>query len=143
MRLVLVLIVVTSFGCAELRYPARTQMVEVAHPVEVVAAPSPPRVRVGWSRERARGLVIGGTIASLIGGALIIGGAVGWKKQEADNAAADAQCTAQGGWFCGTFDNFSYAPYAALITIGVAGATGGVALLATGMSAPDRDRSAP
>src|SRR5512146_1654074 len=104
MRRALVVITLFAFGCAELRYPTRTAMQEVAPDrVERAAAdaPSPPTVR---SRGRWQPFIVGGTIVSVIGAGLVIGGAVGLKKQEADNAAADAECSARGGWFCGLLD---------------------------------------
>ena len=47
-------------------------------------SPGPVRSSAGW-----RPLIIGGTIVSVMGVGLLVGGGLGWKKQEADNAAAD------------------------------------------------------
>jgi len=127
MRTLLVAVTLLAFGCAELRYPTRTEMVEVApSPVEVVPAAQPTRLEA--RKNRRLGLRIGGTIMTLIGAALIIGGAVGVNRQQAKNAAEDAACEAQGGWFCGLGDGLALMPYAALISLGGFSTIGGVVL---------------
>jgi hypothetical protein len=119
MRAWLVAVTLLSFGCAELRYPTRTEMVEVAPPpMQVVPRSEAVPVRVATPKDRRSGLLIGGGILATIGVAFIVGGAVGWSQQSAKNAAADADCEAQGGWFCGTFDGLSYAPFGGLIALG-------------------------
>lgn len=142
MRRALVLITLLAFGCAELHYPTRTEMQEVP-PDRIERAPansSPPSVRsrAGWQP-----LIIGGTVVSVIGAGLLVGGALGWKKQEADNAAADADCTARGGWFCGLADGLSYLPYSVTLGFGTAATISGLVLFAIGYNRADRDRSHP
>ena len=140
MRRALVLVTLFAFGCAELRYPTRTAMQEVAPDrVERAAAdaPSPPTVR---SRGRWQPFIVGGTIVSVIGAGLIIGGAVGLKKQEADNAAADAECSARGGWFCGLLDGLSYMPYGVMLGFGAAATVSGLVLFAIGSNRADERR---
>lgn len=139
MRTALTLITLSSFGCAELRYTPRTEMVEVA-PDPLAVAPPPPE-RTQTRAHRGRGLVIGGTIALLVGTAFIIGGAVGWQQQASANAAADAQCEAQQQAFfsfCGAFDNLSYAPYGGLIAFGGMAAISGLVLVGVGANRGDR-----
>lgn len=139
MRRALVLLTLFVFGCAELRYPTRTAMQEVPPDrVERAAAdppPSPVRSR------RWQPFIIGGTVVSVIGAGLLIGGAVGWKKQEADNAAADADCTARGGWFCGLLDGLSYMPYGVMLGFGAAATISGLVLFAIGSNRADRERN--
>jgi len=133
MRTLLVILTLTSFGCAELRYPTRTAMVEVApEPVRLVPPTSAPEHSAASRRRTRRNLQIGGAIASAIGAALVIGGAFGVHKQQVDNAAAEADCNAQGGWFCGAFDGLSYLPYAGLLVVGAGTAIAGLALIGIG-----------
>ena len=119
-----------AFGCGQMRYASRTEMVEVAPDPAVTAAPlplvaaAPPRRTSHW-----RGLLVGGTIASVVGIGFIVGGAVGYKRQEAENAAEDAQCMKAQGWFCGAFDDLSYLPYDALLGIGSLATLGGIVML--------------
>jgi hypothetical protein len=134
MRTLLVAVTLLAFGCAELRYPTRTEMVEVApSPVEVVPAREP--VRADARKNRRLGLQIGGTILTVVGAALIIGGAVGVNRQQARNAAEDAECAAQGGWFCGLGDGLALMPYAAVIGLGGFSTIGGLVLF--GLSTKD------
>jgi hypothetical protein len=140
-RKILALTTLFAFGCAELRYASRTEMVEVAPEPAVVAQPTPsptPAPRAVPTRSDSQALAIGGTIAAVVGGALILGGAVGWQNQEAANAAADAQCVARGGWFCGLFEGFSYMPYGTLIAFGGMAVVTGIVLVGVGASRLDR-----
>jgi hypothetical protein len=141
MRNVLVIATLLAFGCGQLRYASRTEMVEVAADPAAVAAAAPPRsVSVARARtSRTHALLIGGAIASVIGIGFIVGGAVGWKRQEATNAAADAQCQAEQGWFCGAFDDFSYLPYGALLGVGSVATLGGIVMLGLASNVRDRD----
>ena len=141
MRRALVLLTLVAFGCAEWRYPTRTEMQEVPPDRVERAPPNPPspppvRARAGWQP-----FIIGGTIASVIGVGLLVGGGLGWKKQEADNAAADAECTARGGWFCGLFDGLSFMPYGVMLGFGTAATISGLVLFAIGSNRADRNRN--
>src|SRR5690242_11553130 len=78
MRNVLVIATLLAFGCGQLRYASRTEMVEVAADPAALAAAAPPRsVSVARARtSRTHALLIGGAIASVIGIGFIVGGAV-------------------------------------------------------------------
>jgi hypothetical protein len=145
--MILTLVALFAFSCAELRYAPRTDMVEVASDAVVVAQPTssrpPSKPQARSTAGRWQALVIGGTIASLAGIALIVGGAVGWQKQAAANAAADAECLAEGGWFCGLFEDLSYIRYGMLIGFGSIAAAAGVVLIGVGASRLDRQRDRP
>ena len=132
MRSLLVVLVLTAFGCAELRYPQRTEMVEVAPDPARAAPTADARAEAepapDLHRRSRHGLVIGGTIASVVGAALLIGGGVGWQRQADRNAAEEADCLAKGGWLCGLFDEFTYLPYGFMVGMGSAAVITGVVL---------------
>jgi hypothetical protein len=142
MRSVLVGMTLLAFGCGQMRYASRTEMVEVApdpaaapDPLTVAPVTSvPPRRRSHW-----QAFLIGGTVATLVGVGFIVGGAVGWKRQEAANAEANAQCMAAQGWFCGAFDDFSYAPYGALAGLGSVATVSGIVLLGIAVNRHESD----
>lgn len=137
MRPAIVLVTLLAFGCSSLRYSSRTEMVEVAP-----AAPAPTELQqtspAARRHHRRLGFVIGGTIASLVGAGLIVGGAVGWHRQSAANDEADAECAAKGGWFCGLFDELSYMPYGFMLGFGTAATLTGIVLLGLGANENER-----
>ena len=144
-RTVAILLTLLTFGCAELRAPTRTDMIEVTPspaPPSLVPSPSSADARALHPRpNRWRALVIGGAIALAIGVPFIVGGALGLEHQRAADAAADAQCMAQGGWLCGLGDGFDELPYDGLITLGSMSSAVGVTLLLVGAAHYDqRDR---
>jgi hypothetical protein len=137
MRSAIVLVMFLTFGCASMRAPTRTEMVEVTPDPSIVVAPPPPpshsaAAAPGPKSSHWQGFVIGGAIASLVGMAFIIGGGVGWQQQQAANARANNDCMVQGGVFCGAFDDFTYLPMQVLIGIGVPMTAAGITLLAIG-----------
>ena len=143
MRSALVLMTLLTFGCAELRPSTRTEMVEVAPSQSLAPPPAPPMSPSRLRRRATRGLIAGGTIAILVGGALVIGGAVGWQRQAAANARADAECEAKGGWFCNVFDDLSYIPLGVLIGWGTGTMLTGMVLVGVGAHRHSRDRTRP
>jgi hypothetical protein len=136
MRKVLAGVMLLAFGCGPMRYSARTEMVEVT--TAPVAPPAPPSV-AHPRRSHRQALLIGGTIASLVGVGFLVGGGVGYKRQEAANAEQDAQCRAAQGWFCGTFDDFSYLPYDALLGLGGVAVLGGIVMFGLAANGADRE----
>jgi hypothetical protein len=145
MRNLLAGVTLLAFGCGQLRYASRTEMVEVAPDPATAEAPLavtpvssvPPRRSSHW-----QAFLIGGTVASLVGVGFIVGGAVGWKRQEAANEEANAQCMAAQGWFCGAFDGFSYLPYGALVGLGSVATLSGIVLFGIAANRHEREPGA-
>lgn len=147
MRPALLLLTLLAFGCSQLRYSARTEMVpiEPAPTPSVQQAPPPPESTpsrpMSAARRRWRGLVISGSILAVVGGAFVLGGALGLRSQQAADQAADARCMAQQGLVCGLFDGLAELPSEAVLGLGVVSATAGVIVLGVGLTGRfDNDR---
>lgn len=145
-----VAVLLLTMGCAQLRYPSHVEMVTVenAAPPPLPPSSEPPRIEPPPGSRRAsatarhwRGLVIGGTILTLAGIGLLVGGAVGSDMQQRADARANAECMARQGWFCGLFDGLDQIPYHTLIGVGATSGVSGAVLLILGLNGQASERA--
>ena len=127
-------------ACAQLQYPVHTPMVTVADeaPPPPMLAPPPraPRRSTALSRHW-RGVTIGAGVLTLAGGALLAAGAIGYMRQAAASAAAEAKCNGDAFAFLCGLDVLSTLPYVAVIFTGTMTTVSGLVLFGLGYSGHD------
>ena len=103
-RATVTVLTLLTFGCAELRYPTSTPMVEVA-PSAVAVGPPISLSRTGTTSWRA--LIVAGSAALIAGGALMLGGGLAYQEQQRADAIEAQQCAAQMREFLCGLDNIT------------------------------------
>jgi hypothetical protein len=138
------LLVMLLVGCGQLGYATRTPMVPVDPDLPPAVTPSLPESPLPVPRHATatsrhwRGLVTTGTVLTLVGLGLGVGGIVGNAQQEASDREADARCQREDPTgFCSLgndlFQPFDRAPYIALGVTGALTTVSGLVLLGLGV----------